>query len=239
MTSADFESHSLSGAYAVDALDELELARFEQHLANCEACRVEVASLREAAALLAVDTAEEPPADLEQRILSGIRQIRPLPPVHPEALGRTPARERFRGLLVAAAAVVLLVVGGLAWHPWQQPSTSLAGQVIAAADAQRHLVSLPTGGSVTVVDSASLGRAAIVMSNVAQPPRGHVYELWLAGPSGHMRPAGLVRSGGSGTAVFTGSATRATAAAMTVEPAGGVPQPTTRPVVLVRLKAHA
>ena len=34
--------HALSGAYAVDALDDVERARFERHLANCEACRAEV-----------------------------------------------------------------------------------------------------------------------------------------------------------------------------------------------------
>ncbi len=41
--------HGLSGAYAVDALDDLERARFERHLAECEDCRAEVASLVEAA----------------------------------------------------------------------------------------------------------------------------------------------------------------------------------------------
>ncbi len=34
--------HALSGAYAVDALDELERVQFEQHLAGCSACRAEV-----------------------------------------------------------------------------------------------------------------------------------------------------------------------------------------------------
>ena len=34
--------HSLVGAYAVDALDDAERARFEQHLAACAECRAEV-----------------------------------------------------------------------------------------------------------------------------------------------------------------------------------------------------
>ena len=37
--------HALSGAYAVDALDDVERAEFERHLASCAACREEVASL--------------------------------------------------------------------------------------------------------------------------------------------------------------------------------------------------
>ena len=38
--------HALSGAYAVDALDDIERAQFERHLAECPACRSEVDSLR-------------------------------------------------------------------------------------------------------------------------------------------------------------------------------------------------
>ena len=41
--------HKLTGAYAVDALDDLERARFEQHLDECDDCRFEVAELRETA----------------------------------------------------------------------------------------------------------------------------------------------------------------------------------------------
>ncbi|MFC6343639.1 zf-HC2 domain-containing protein, partial [Nocardioides hankookensis] len=44
--------HALVGAYAVDAVDDLERAAFERHLAECADCRDEVASLREAAGLL-------------------------------------------------------------------------------------------------------------------------------------------------------------------------------------------
>ena len=34
--------HALSGAYAVDAVDDLERAMFERHLAQCGTCRAEV-----------------------------------------------------------------------------------------------------------------------------------------------------------------------------------------------------
>ena len=52
--------HALSGAYAVDALDDIERAKFERHLADCAACSSEVDSLREAAALLAETTTTAP-----------------------------------------------------------------------------------------------------------------------------------------------------------------------------------
>ena len=41
--------HGLTGAYAVDAVDDVERARFEAHLADCPQCQAEVTTLRAAA----------------------------------------------------------------------------------------------------------------------------------------------------------------------------------------------
>ena len=71
--------HALSGAYAVDALDDIERAQFERHLAECPACTAEVQSLRETAALLAETTAIAPSKELRARILADITTVRPLP----------------------------------------------------------------------------------------------------------------------------------------------------------------
>jgi len=38
--------HNLAGAYALDALDEVERLLFERHLASCAACRAEVDEFR-------------------------------------------------------------------------------------------------------------------------------------------------------------------------------------------------
>jgi len=72
--------HSLSGAYAVDAVDDVERARFEAHLAGCSECRSEVASLHAAAAELASVTLMSPPPSLRSAVLRDIRSVRPLPP---------------------------------------------------------------------------------------------------------------------------------------------------------------
>ena len=126
--------HALSGAYAIDALDDLERARFEQHLAACTECRAEVSSFRATTALLAWTEAESPPASLRSSVLTGIRQVRPLPPetTMPTPRGAEPGvhRRRLPQLLAAAAAVVLLAVGALAWQPWQHDTTTLAIQVL-------------------------------------------------------------------------------------------------------------
>ena len=79
--------HALSGAYAVDAIDDVERARFERHLADCPACQAEVASLRAAAIEMAVLSEAAPPPSLRAKVLSDIKAVRPLPPLtqpHPE-----------------------------------------------------------------------------------------------------------------------------------------------------------
>ena len=44
------ELHTLTGAYALDALDSAELDRFTHHLHRCPACANEVRGLQETAA---------------------------------------------------------------------------------------------------------------------------------------------------------------------------------------------
>ena len=75
--------HALSGAYAVDALDDDERAQFEQHLAGCSACQAEVASLVAAATALSTLSDTAPPPSLRASVLQGITTVRPLPPVVP------------------------------------------------------------------------------------------------------------------------------------------------------------
>ena len=73
--------HALSGAYAVDALDDVEREQFERHLAGCSACQAEVASLVAAASALSSLSDVAPPPSLRAKVLQGITTVRPLPPV--------------------------------------------------------------------------------------------------------------------------------------------------------------
>jgi anti-sigma factor RsiW len=72
--------HGLSGAYAVDAVDDVERARFEAHMAACPQCQAEVASLRAAASELTSTTITDPPPSLRESVLLDISSVRPLPP---------------------------------------------------------------------------------------------------------------------------------------------------------------
>lgn len=223
--------HKLSGAYALDALDDLERARFDQHLATCEDCRAEVAELRETAALLAETTASEPPASLRESVLTGIAQVRPLPPIV-DARRRRAARFR---ILVAASIVAILGIAASLWQPWQStPETgtlTAAEQIIAAADSERVIVDLGEAGRAEVIRSKSLHKAVIRTEDMAAAPTGKVYQLWFQ-QRGKMVPAGLMEGGGSQEIILEGDAATASAAGVTIEPAGGSETPNLPAVAL-------
>ena len=267
--------HALSGAYVVDALDDHERAIFEAHLPGCRDCQAEVASLREAAAVLAADAELTPPDSLRASVLAGIRNIRPLPPeagdtslpyddgpqiVQPTESAETdesdeadeaPAatetrsnvvpmrRRRFRIATLAAAAAVITAVGvGGTWQPWQDnPTSSLsaADRVLAASDAQRVSTEFTDGSSATVVRSVKEGRAVLLTRNMAAPPSGKAFELWLRDAQGRLAPAGLMTTAGDHKLLLTGDATKATGVGITVEPAAGSEQPTTKPLAMLEL----
>jgi anti-sigma-K factor RskA len=241
------EMHAMTGAYAVDALDDAERTAFEEHLLECADCRLEVAGLQEAAHLLAETTAVEPPAGLRDRVLADIATVRPLPPEVPAAepvleptvvtLADRRPRRGPRLLLAAAAAVVLVGAGAVVWQqPWQDESSqgALTGgpAVLAADDARSTSLDFPNGASATVTHSDSLGEAVIVTKKMPAPPAGKVYQLWLDQPGVGMVSAGLMPIGPDQQVLLTGDAATATGAGITVEPAGGSTAPTTKPIAL-------
>jgi len=75
------EPHTLAGAYALDALDGPDRARFERHAARCQECTREVTGLREATARLAAAAAVPPPAALKDALRAETARTRQLPPL--------------------------------------------------------------------------------------------------------------------------------------------------------------
>jgi anti-sigma-K factor RskA len=228
--------HALSGAYAVDALDELERVGFERHLAGCDTCQAEVASLREATAAMVEDIAVAPPPELRAAVLDDISRVRPLPPVvagppggH-RADGGTPSRRRWFPALVAAVVLAIVGVGAAVWQPWQndepgQTQLTATERVLADTGAQRVSHELPGGAKATIVRSTKEHRAVIVTENMPAPPDGKVYQLWLQTPEEDMVDAGLMPLEGD-TALLEGDADDALAVGLSLEPEGGSPQPT-------------
>ena len=228
--------HALSGAYAVDAVDDLERAMFERHLAQCGTCRAEVDSLREAGALIAETAAVAPPAALRARVLAGVESIRPLPPVI--AAGAHQARStrrRFPALVAAAAALIAFgAVGASVVHPWSSDdpiSEVSAGPVPDAPDAETFTSPLAAGGKVTIVRSKALNKAVLSVDGLAALPEGQTYELWLIHDN-KMIPAG--RTNGDVTSfLFEGDARNASGAGITIEPTGGSTVPSADVVAIV------
>lgn len=239
--------HGLTGAYAVDALDDLERARFEQHLRECEDCRTEVDSLRQAAARLGETAASTPPPALRERILGEISQVRPLPPLPTAAPTPAPGprtgsvttidtqrRRRWFPALVAAAVIAILSVGASVWQPWNdstsQTQLTVADRVLHAADADRVELELADGSTATVVRSIDEDGAVLLADGMAEAPEGKVFQLWLRNRNGDMLPAGIMPEGSTQKLLLDGDAAHATAAAISIEPAGGSKAPTTDPV---------
>lgn len=234
--------HALSGAYAVDALDDDERSEFEQHLAVCPACQAEVASLCEAATLLAETTQVAPSAGLRERVLADIATVRPLPPLvdhgpaqepdsgtvttlesHRESHRAAHRRRRALPFLAAAAAVIALGAGGVVYtQVGDDGPTSSTEQVLEAGDAQRVTVDLDGGGTATVVRSRELNRAVIETHDMPDAPDGHAFVLWL-GHDGVMTQAGVMPQGSDQEVLLSGDAATATSAAVSIEEAGTSP----------------
>ncbi len=87
------ELHLLSGAFAVNALEGDEKARFEAYLLTSEEARTEVASLSDTAVLIGLATEPvAPPADLRSRLMAQI-DVTPQLPALPEFPARPGAVE--------------------------------------------------------------------------------------------------------------------------------------------------
>jgi Anti-sigma-K factor rskA len=106
--------HTLTGVYALDALDgPAERDRFARHLNRCQSCSSEVRGLREVATAMAVAAAMEPPPELRAQVLAAAARTRQLPPEV-----RTHARPKRSSTWVP-------------WVPWLSGAIATAGIVIA------------------------------------------------------------------------------------------------------------
>src|SRR5712692_5950427 len=111
------DMHSLSGAYALDALEGgAERDRFTRHLNRCQSCAGEIRGFREVATAMAFAAAAEPPPELRDRVLAAAARTRQLPPeVRTHARPRrTRAWVPWVSGAVAMASIAVAVLFGLA-----------------------------------------------------------------------------------------------------------------------------
>ncbi|RJQ81095.1 anti-sigma factor [Amycolatopsis panacis] len=234
------EMHMLAGAYALDALDEVERAQFRRHLAQCESCAQEVRELSATAARLGAAMDDAPPPELKQQVLAEMRTTRQLPPQSRPEPGERQRNPRRRPMIItAAAAVVGLaaagVFGGIALHTQDRLDTAQSqlsqardryrpvAELLAAPDLRTEHVGMPGGAGGTVLASRLLDRMVFQEAQLPPAPAGKVYQAWLMGPTLAPRPAGLLPGGPSGSLVVADGLSGAQQFALSVEPAGGSP----------------
>jgi anti-sigma-K factor RskA len=235
--------HTLTGAYAADAMNDDEERRdFEQHLARCADCREEVRTLRETVAVLAAAMAVPPPPDLRARVLAEVAATRQWPLPGSREPDRS-ASSRLVGVAAAVALVAGLAVGGAGLyearqaHQRQESAQRLADRIaslLADPAARRASGEVVSGGRVTLVVADS--QAVVVTTGVTRLPSNRTYQLWVL-RAHRVRSAGLGPGGGAAGGSWNRLVDDVRAGdqvAISVEPAGGSAQPTTTPISVLR-----
>jgi anti-sigma-K factor RskA len=159
------------------------------------------------------------------------------PPGPAETVARRRWFQRPGAIIAAAAAAVVLIVGAIIGIGWSGPNGWGAQRemsaIAEAADVQSATHELDGGGEVTLVWSAEQGRSGVVVEGLPDLGAEETYELWYIDDSG-AEPAGTFDVAGAETwRVLEGDFRPGVAVGVTVEPAGGSPEPTTEPIVVI------
>jgi hypothetical protein len=238
--------HSLSGAYALDALDSpAERERFARHLSRCPSCANEVRGLREVATALAFAATAEAPPELRGRVLTAAARTRQLPPEvssHPARAPRALPWVPWLSGAVALASIAVAVFFGLSQSHTQDELNQARAQnqalsVVLSAPRVQVLSQVSTrGGTAIVVLAAERHELAVVTAGLPALPPGKVYQLWLIGQAKTVS-AGLLPAARSGQtpAILATGVVKGDTLGLTVEPAPGSAQPTTKPIVALPL----
>ena len=248
-----------AAAYALDALDEGERLKFEEHLSGCAICHGEVDELRATAASLAFASPEvRPAAALRQRILDEAVNGRS-EAGHTE----TPAAPGSLGLarwLLAAASVAAVAAGAGYWLE-REARLDLRTELDSARQ-QLTETQLEVGrqgalldalldadivtATLTATDAAPSVRlywnrrrdvAVLTAFNLAGAPAGRTYQVWGIDTVAGSAPVSLGTFDPDDTqraalALAMPAGATFDLAAVTEEPSGGSPQPTTTPFLV-------
>jgi len=233
-------------AYAVDGLDAADRAFVEGHLATCE--RHEDAAAWGDVALRLSDLASEmtPPAGLRDRILAipsappaiavaAVATPPPTPirvpsaPVEDADAVRLPTPIRTSRLPYALAAVFAAIA--VFFGAW-------TGILLTGGDPEgepRMVASTSDGGIEATATFIAEERVALVrFSGLTPLSEDRDYQLWAIAPGESPAPAGIVNvDGGEVVSSVPGMFEAGWTFAITIEPAGGSPAPTTDPIIAV------
>ena len=238
--------------YALGALVGPEKEALEQHLEVCSPCQSELRQLQSDATLLALSTSGPvPPPRSRKRLLRAVARERRAP---------VTVLKRFTWWLLVpyAVSVALIVTAAFLWNESRSLNRTLANLEQRHSEMEKQLrvaqemvntLTSPESKQITLAPVktfpqpqgkayyvSSSGHLIFLANNLAPLPPGKVYELWLIPPAGSPIPAGLFQPDSRGTATVINPplpiGVEAKAFAITVEPTGGSPAPTSQPIML-------
>lgn len=240
-------------AYALGALDDEERERFEAHLADCDMCRDALRGHEGVVETLSLSTPSvAPPAELRARVLDAAAGRDAPSGARPGAGGWLP-------WMAAAAAVAFAVWTGVSYRRAAAAEERLRAEI---AEARAVIQALQSEGarrdSMLAALTAPGLETATLASTEREPrvrlfwnrernlllltafdlppaPAGRTYQLWGIAPEGDPVSLGTFDTGVDRIAVTvirTAGLQPFEASAVTEEPAGGSPQPTTQPFLV-------
>lgn len=228
--SIDAHVYELLPAFAVGALDSEDLARIEEHLAGCLICRDELRVLEETAAQLSLAAPSAAPSpELKERLMVRVQRTRPAVSTPTPAASSRPWFERLLPAWGLASLVMILALGAASLSLWQMVNKMDA---FTSPGGMRAIPLSPTDPASTatgfVLVSADGDDGALIVDGLPPLDEEYEYQLWLMRDG--ERTSGAIFSTDENN--YGGTRIRAprslleyTSAGITIEPAGGSPQP--------------
>jgi anti-sigma-K factor RskA len=221
-------------AYALGALEEEEAERLRLHLETCDDCRRHLRWLQPAVELLPRTVEQlEPPARLRESLMDVVHSE------SPQAAREPPRRAaggwwRSVGLALwrpatAVAAAAMLVVGAVAGYLLHEPGD---GDNTATFAARATQGASPVTGTLERDGDSGILRVQGMPSLASD----QVYEVWVQ-RDGRLEPSSLFvpRRDHTADAAVPSSLDGADAVLVTKEPRGGSSQPSSSPLLSVKL----
>ena len=232
--------------YALDMLDDDAAAEVERWLAGAPAARARLRELRAMTAMLALnlEPLEASPA-LRTRILDAARadlereRTNSAPPSRPTSLSAERARRRTPAWLgwAAAAALALALVGSLVWNArLRDDLNSRSAPTVYAVTSTGPAVGA-NGEVVVVADEGQTRVALLTLTGLPALSSGQAYQVWLiADAAPEPNVTFTPDAAGRAQLAVRGNIDASRLLAITVEPAGGSPAPTSEPLLTSNLK---